>query len=431
MKTNFSVEEHPQNPGIVDSAKHPHIVGVTSSKGGVGKSFVTCLLATELSKRGASVGILDANFHAASIPLFFGIKGPIQVGQYSFLPLQTASGIKVISANLIADDDSRTIVWKEELAGNVIEQLYKEVEWGSLDYLLVDLPSTTSELAVSIMQIVPFTGIVVVTQPTEISTKLVSKAIRATQEIGLNIVGLVENMAYYQVPVSNENMNLFGNSCTDALASNTHIPVLSRIPFLSENSILCDKGKIEDVILLESAELCQNLTELLSKISLKKAAPHPIHTEVEEIDELNVNPVEEELFIQESSANEQYFSDIVIQLIRNEDNVGAMEKPDAQGHYLGKCGDRMQIDLQIVHSRILSAKFLADGCGATQACGSMITKMACSKTMEEAEKITPDDVIVAVGGLPDDHLHCAELAVMTLRDALIDAIEGHSNSRIL
>jgi nitrogen fixation NifU-like protein len=120
----------------------------------------------------------------------------------------------------------------------------------------------------------------------------------------------------------------------------------------------------------------------------------------------------------------QAFSDIVVRLIQNKDNVGAFDRPDAEGYFLGSCGDRMQIHLQIVNERILSARFLADGCGATIACGSMITKMACTKTLDEANRITSTELVDALDGLPDDHLHCAELAVMTLREAIIDAIEG-------
>jgi nitrogen fixation NifU-like protein len=126
----------------------------------------------------------------------------------------------------------------------------------------------------------------------------------------------------------------------------------------------------------------------------------------------------------------QPFSDTVMYLIQSRQNVGTLDQPDAQGLFTGSCGDRMQIDLRIMSDRILDARFLADGCGATYACGTMITKMAATKRLTEAQKISPEELIDAVGGLPDDHLHCAELAVMTLREAIIDAVEGHRNRSV-
>ena len=118
------------------------------------------------------------------------------------------------------------------------------------------------------------------------------------------------------------------------------------------------------------------------------------------------------------------YSNIVMHLMRSKENMGSIDHPDAQGFFLGECGDRMQIDLKIFDGRILEARFNSDGCGVTAACGSMITKMACTKTLDQAEKITPSDLITILGGLPEDHEHCAELAVMTLREACIDAVEG-------
>jgi len=125
----------------------------------------------------------------------------------------------------------------------------------------------------------------------------------------------------------------------------------------------------------------------------------------------------------------QPFSDTVVHLIRSRENVGTLENPDGQGLFTGSCGDRMQIDLKIIAGRILDAKFLADGCGVTYACGTMITKMAFARKLDEANQITSDELIEALDGLPDDHLHCAELAVMTLREAVIDAVEGHRNRK--
>jgi len=402
------------------------VIGVTSSKGGVGKSFVTGLLASELVRMGARVGILDADFAGSSIPLFLGLRGPLKTGEYSFLPLQTPSGMKVISANFLLEDETQVVIWKEALVGKVVEELFKEVEWGTLDYLLIDLPAATSEASVSMMRVIPFDGVVVVTQPQSLSTKIVAKTVQIMQKIGVDIIGVVENMSFYLNSDSDERLHLFGAMHTDSLFIDANAPILSRIPFRPEISALCDAGRIESVVLPESRALCEALLDSLSKITAATQTSEAGQDAGVMAEEQNEQEALD--FSQEMTHTGQYFSDVVVQLIRNRDNMGAFDHPDAQGHFLGKCGDRMQIDLQLVGERILGAKFLSEGCGATLACGSMITKMACLKTLQEAEKIKPDELIVALGGLPEDHLHCAELAVMTLREAVIDAIEGHRNS---
>lgn len=127
---------------------------------------------------------------------------------------------------------------------------------------------------------------------------------------------------------------------------------------------------------------------------------------------------------------DQPYSEIVARLIRSKENMGVLDQPDAQGFFMGSCGDRMQIDLRIINGNIVESGFLADGCSITTACGSMITMMACQKTLDQARQITPEDLLSALGGLPADHQHCAELAVMTLRDAVLDATEGHGSPRM-
>lgn len=398
------------------------VIGVTSSKGGVGKSFITCLLACELNRRGYKTGILDADLTASSIPLFFGLNGPIKMGPYSYLPLQTATGIEIISANLLVEDEQKVIIWKEALAGNVITQLYKEVEWGALDTLIIDLPPANSELNVTIMQSIPFNGVTIVSQPQEISARVVSKATRLFLEIGIPVIGIVENMAYTFYPDSDQKMMIFGPSHIEPLSFLLNVPLLARIPYKSENNKLCDTGKIEDVSYSESAGLYEAFMASLSEIEAQQKESLSLEDNRDnnyEDNHLSIDKQDEE-----SPHTGGYFSDTVIQLIRNKDNLGSLDNPNAQGFFLGKCGDRMQIDLQIVNRRIINAKFMADGCGATLACGSMITKMACSKTLTQAKKIEPDELINALDGLPEDHLHCAELAVMTLREAVIDALEG-------
>jgi Mrp family chromosome partitioning ATPase len=226
-----------QNQEITINFKQPaiahnqinHVIGVISGKGGVGKSFITGLLASSLAQQGYQVGILDADFKGSSIPWMFGLNGPAKIGQYSFVPLQSDSGVKVISTSSLFDNENEdeSIIWKESLVGEVIKQLWKEVEWGTLDYLLVDMPPATSEVAVAITQLLPFSGVIIVTMPQELSTKLVNKAVSITQKLDVPILGVVENMAYYLSPETGEKQFIFGQSGGESVASVAKAPLLT------------------------------------------------------------------------------------------------------------------------------------------------------------------------------------------------------------
>jgi len=409
-----------------------HVIGVMSGKGGVGKSFITGLLASSLAREGYQVGILDANFTGSSIPLMFGLRGPAKTGQYSFVPLQSDSGIKIISTNLLFDNEDQSVIWKESLVGEVIKQLWKEVEWGTLDYLLVDMPPATSEVAVAVMQLLPFIGVIIVTMPQGLSTKIVNKAVYIAQKLDVPILGVVENMTYYLSPDTGNKQFIFGQSGGESVASVAKAPLLTQIPLDPIVAKLCDSGKIEEVVLEESSEL-GNL--FLASVSILEEKTSSLQSKSPNGDfksssiggkETSEENIEADLPpSSQTRLVKQLYSDIVMHLIRSKENMGTLDHPDAQGFFLGSCGDRMQIDLRIIAGRIIESKFMTNGCGVTIACGSMIAKMACSKTVDQAGQIAPEDLLSALSGLPADHEHCAELAVMTLREALIDAIEGH------
>ncbi len=400
-----------------------HLIGVTSAKGGVGKSFSTALLAVELTQMGYRVGILDADFTAPGIPTFFGISEPLKIGERSFSPQSSSKGIRIVSLDLLVDSDSQLVIWKESLMGKVIEELWKEVEWGDLDYLLIDLPPATSEAAVAITQSLPFDGCVIVTTPQEISSRFTARAAAYLRKSNVDILGTVINMAWYTNPETGQAGKLFGNSKPDNGKNPIDVPVLTRIPFIPEAVALCDSGKIEDVVMGEDPSLVGQFLKALSDILENKPSMQVLE-DVSSATPETVTPEDASHTQSPVSPAHNPFSGTVMHLIRARENMGEMEDPDAQGFFLGKCGDRMQIDLRIIKNRIIEAMFVPEGCGATLACGSMLTKMACAKTLQEAEKITPGELIEALDGLPEDHLHCAELAVMTLREAVIDSVEG-------
>ncbi len=149
------------------------VLAVMSGKGGVGKSLVTGLLATALKRAGYSVGILDADITGASIPKLFGIHGPLMMAQNKIQPIQTRPGIKVVSVNLALENESTAFVWRGAMITKAIQQFWNDVDWGALDFLLVDMPPGTSDAALTVMQELSVSGIVVVTSPQALATMIV------------------------------------------------------------------------------------------------------------------------------------------------------------------------------------------------------------------------------------------------------------------
>lgn len=398
-------------------SKINQIIGVMSGKGGVGKSFIASYIASSLAREGYRVGVLDADFTGPSIAMLFGLHGPVSTGQYSFIPLVSRSGVKVISMNLLFANENTPVIWKEQLVAKVIEELWKEVEWGELDYLVMDLPPATSEVTVSIMQSLPLSGLILVTTPQMLATKINSKAVSTGKKMGTPIIGVVENMAFTIDLDSRKRHYVFGQCNGQSVANLAEAPILAQIPLDPMISKYCDMGNVEDIFLEEESDMMDTFFDSMENLKNRVST---IPTE---------NQGNEPIIVGGQNNPQSYFSDAVLKLVEAKENMGVLDQPDAQGHFLGSCGDRMQIDLRLSDGKIQEAKFLADGCGATIACGSMITKMAISKTLDEANLITQEEIITALDGLPDDHLHCAELAVMTLREAIIDALEGHGKPK--
>jgi Mrp family chromosome partitioning ATPase/NifU-like protein involved in Fe-S cluster formation len=413
-ETDQTIEVESNAQGhVMQHSKINHIIGVMSGKGGVGKSFITSTLASSLAREGYRVGILDADYTGPSIAMLFGLHGPVSTGQYSFIPLVSLSGVKVISMNLLFASENTPVIWKEQLVAKVIEELWKEVEWGELDYLLMDLPPATSEVTVSIIQSLPLSGLIIVTTPQMLATKINSKAISTVKKIGTPIVGIVENMAFMIDLDSRKRQYVFGQCNGQSVANLAEAPILAQIPLDPMISKYCDLGNVEDIFLAEESDMMDTFFESIENLKNRVSTTQ------------SENQENEPIIVGGQNHSQSSFSDIVMKLIQAKENMGVLDQPDAQGYFLGSCGDRMQIDLRLSDGKIQEAKFLADGCGATIACGSMITKMIRSKTLEDANLITQEELLAALHGLPEDHTHCAELAVLTLREAIIDAIEGH------
>lgn len=223
-----------------------NIIAIMSGKGGVGKSSVTSLTASALSNRGYKVGILDGDITGPSIPKVFGINKKRVTGTESAVnPVVTASGIKVMSINLMMDDEEAPVVWRGPVVSNTVKQFFTDVNWGDLDYLLIDLPPGTGDVPLTIMQSFDIDGIVVVSSPQDLVKLIVKKSINMAGMLGAPILGLVENMSYLQCPDCDKKIHVFGESKVAEVAKESNLNVISQIPIDPNFASLSDEGRIE------------------------------------------------------------------------------------------------------------------------------------------------------------------------------------------
>ena len=222
-----------------------HIVAVMSGKGGVGKSLVTALLAISLRRQGKHVGILDADITGGSIPRMFGITARPFGSETGLLPVVSESGIEVMSMNLLLPQEDSAVIWRAPLLSKAIGQFWTDVVWGKLDYLLIDLPPGTADAPLTVMQSIPINGVVIVSTPQGLVEMIVKKAIDMAQKMNKPILGIVENMSYFNVPETNKKYELFGESKGKSLAEAAHAALLGQLPIDPELARLCDNGDIE------------------------------------------------------------------------------------------------------------------------------------------------------------------------------------------
>ncbi len=243
--------------------KIKQVIAIMSGKGGVGKSLVTGLLAVSLRRKGLQVGILDGDITGPSIARMFGTKGqPTKSATGGIEPLRSKGGIKVVSMNMFLEKESDPVVWRGPMISSAIKQFYSDVDWGNLDYLLVDLPPGTSDAPMTVMQSLPLDGVVIVSSPQMLATMIVMKCINMVQQLKGSIVGVVENMSYFQTP-NNERYEIFGPSNGTELVTMTNAPLLGTLPINSALTTLCDAGRVEEYYSEEYEELAANFTNTL------------------------------------------------------------------------------------------------------------------------------------------------------------------------
>ena len=223
-----------------------NIIVVMSGKGGVGKSSFSSLIAIALQKKGYKVGILDGDITGPSIPKLFGVKGLPEVSEYGAYPLKSKNGISIMSMNLMLQNEEEPVVWRGPVISGVIKQFWEEVVWGDLDYLVIDLPPGTGDAPLTILQSLPVNGVIVVTSPQDLSNMVVRKGIKMLEMMKIPVLGIAENMSYFECPDCGKKINIFGESKVNETAQKYQVPLIGKFPLDPDVSRLGDLGQIED-----------------------------------------------------------------------------------------------------------------------------------------------------------------------------------------
>ena len=240
-----------------------HIIAISSGKGGVGKSFVTSLIASSLSKVGYKVGIIDGDIVGASIPKSFGVKESLSGDQNGLIfPSLTKEGIKIVSSNLMIPHEDDPIIWRGQLIVSLLIQFYKDVLWEELDYLLIDMPPGTSDITLSTYQSIPLDGVLIVSTPQDLVKLIVTKSIKMAEMMNIPILGMIENMSYIKCPKCDERIELFGKSKLKEICFEHDIDTFISLPLDPKHNELVDKGKVSEIKIEELDEIIDKLRSL-------------------------------------------------------------------------------------------------------------------------------------------------------------------------
>ncbi|MBR3306996.1 MAG: Mrp/NBP35 family ATP-binding protein [Lachnospiraceae bacterium] len=235
------------------------VIGVISGKGGVGKSTVCALLAGALKEAGKSCVILDADITGPSIAKIYGIKDKAGSNGEAVLPAASAGGVKVMSINMLLENETDPVIWRGPIISATVRQFWTEVAWGSADVMLVDMPPGTGDVPLTVFQSLPIDGVVVVTTPQELVSMIVEKAVKMAEAMGIPVLGLVENMSYFDCPDCGKRHEIFGPGRLSETAERFGVKNTARLPIRPERMALCDAGKADELKAEELEEFCRQL----------------------------------------------------------------------------------------------------------------------------------------------------------------------------
>lgn len=245
---------------------HSHVkkvIGVVSGKGGVGKSSVTSLLALAKQREGYKVAILDGDITGPSIGRIFGVENKqVLSNGKEFTPVESSQGIKIMSTNLLLESNDTPVIWRGPVLAGMIKQFWSDVMWGDVDYMFVDMPPGTGDVPLTVFQSLPVDGIIVVTSPQELVSMIVGKAVKMAEMMDVSVLGIVENMSYFECPDCKSRHSIFGESHIDEVAAKYGIKNIARMPINPKLAAACDKGLIE----LYDGNWLDETTDMLEKL---------------------------------------------------------------------------------------------------------------------------------------------------------------------
>ena len=221
------------------------VIAVMSGKGGVGKSLVTALMSVLMQRRGHQAAVMDADVTGPSVPRMFGIKGRADGTEAGIQPIDTKTGIETVSINYFLEDTTEPVVWRGPILGGVVTQFWTDVVWTDVDYMFVDMPPGTGDVALNVFQTLPVDGVIIVASPQELVSMVVQKAVKMAQMMNIPIVGLVENMSYVECPDCGKKLYIFGEGKTEEAAKEYGLPLLAKMPIDPQLAKLTDDGAIE------------------------------------------------------------------------------------------------------------------------------------------------------------------------------------------
>ncbi|MBQ1674507.1 MAG: Mrp/NBP35 family ATP-binding protein [Oscillospiraceae bacterium] len=228
-----------------DGCRVGKVYAVVSGKGGVGKSMVTSQLAVAVRREGYRTAILDADITGPSIPKAFGVHTQALSTEDALLPVETNTGIQLMSVNLLLENETDPVIWRGPVIGGVVQQFWGDVLWNDVDYMFVDMPPGTGDVALNVFQTLPVDGVIIVASPQELVGMVVEKAVKMAQMMNIPVVGLVENMSYLTCPDCGKKIYLFGEGRTEEAAAKYGVPLLARMPIDPELAKLTDDGSVE------------------------------------------------------------------------------------------------------------------------------------------------------------------------------------------
>ena len=226
-------------------SKVKKVIGIVSGKGGVGKSLVTSMMAVSMQRKGYKTAILDADITGPSIPEAFGIHERADGSEEGIIPCVSKMGTKLMSVNLLLEDESDPVVWRGPVIAGTVLQFWTDTIWGDVDFMFVDMPPGTGDVPLTVFQSLPVDGIIVVTSPQELVSMIVGKAVKMAKMMNVPVIGIVENMSYFECPDCKGKHSIFGESNIEALAAEYEIHSVSKIPMNPALAKACDKGAIE------------------------------------------------------------------------------------------------------------------------------------------------------------------------------------------